>query len=285
MNVEKLMQLFPNIKQVTIEPNDHFTFLMNGQKYAIPFDEVSQDQKNLLDALTDHTPFHTEQENAWQNFLHKQMAQPPQKLEQYRFNVIRIQDGKVNPEEFRQSLQIILNKPITLLWQNNRHVTLLEEIKHNEEPVTFENIIDVMSEDLDVHLRVFVSDIKHHINEAPDYLQWLTSMSHMIWKATGKRIIHQQDSLLELFPSLLSDQDRHYFVESILKETINKSSLLNTIKTVIENQGNITSASKELFMHRNSVQYRVDKFIEETGSDIRQFDQMIRVYLALLLMD
>jgi DNA-binding PucR family transcriptional regulator len=36
-------------------------------------------------------------------------------------------------------------------------------------------------------------------------------------------------------------------------------------------------------MHRNSLQYRIDKFIEKTGIDIKHFKGAVAVYLAILL--
>jgi DNA-binding PucR family transcriptional regulator len=35
-------------------------------------------------------------------------------------------------------------------------------------------------------------------------------------------------------------------------------------------QLNASLTAKRLFIHRNSLQYRIDKFIERTGIDIRQ---------------
>ncbi|WP_421384047.1 PucR family transcriptional regulator [Bacillus salacetis] len=58
--------------------------------------------------------------------------------------------------------------------------------------------------------------------------------------------------------------------------------LRKTIKTYLENQSNTSQTAKVLFMHRNSVQYRIDKFIERIGIDIKTFQGALTVYLACL---
>lgn len=58
--------------------------------------------------------------------------------------------------------------------------------------------------------------------------------------------------------------------------------LIHTVKAFLENQSNISQTAKKLFMHRNSVQYRIDKFIEKTTIDIKTFQGALLAYLAVL---
>ena len=37
-----------------------------------------------------------------------------------------------------------------------------------------------------------------------------------------------------------------------------------------KNFGNISSAAKQLFMHRNTLQYRIEKFDEQTGFNLKK---------------
>ncbi|WP_227869161.1 helix-turn-helix domain-containing protein [Tetragenococcus halophilus] len=47
-------------------------------------------------------------------------------------------------------------------------------------------------------------------------------------------------------------------------------------------QGNISSAAKELFMHRNTLQYKVDKFQEQTKTNLKKMDDLFLCYLLIL---
>ena len=59
--------------------------------------------------------------------------------------------------------------------------------------------------------------------------------------------------------------------------------MLLTVKALFEHNLNISSASRALFVHRNSLLYRIDKLQNMTGLDIRKFEDA--VMLRLLLSD
>ncbi|MBP2966923.1 helix-turn-helix domain-containing protein, partial [Acinetobacter baumannii] len=53
------------------------------------------------------------------------------------------------------------------------------------------------------------------------------------------------------------------------------------IKTLWLNQGNITSTSKELYIHRNTLQYRLDRFYERFGLSLKDMKNLTLCYLLL----
>jgi DNA-binding PucR family transcriptional regulator len=58
--------------------------------------------------------------------------------------------------------------------------------------------------------------------------------------------------------------------------------LLETIKVYLECNLNVSLAAKKLYMHRNSLQYRIEKFIDRTHLDIKHFTGAVSAYLAIL---
>ena len=71
--------------------------------------------------------------------------------------------------------------------------------------------------------------------------------------------------------------------KKVAKAVKREHDMLKTIKTFFECNLNVSLAAKKLHMHRNSLQYRIDKFIEKTSIDIKQFKGALTVYLAILL--
>ena len=53
------------------------------------------------------------------------------------------------------------------------------------------------------------------------------------------------------------------------------------ISALWKNQGNISSTAKDLFMHRNTLHYRLEKFFEQTGLSLKKMDDLIFCYLLL----
>jgi DNA-binding PucR family transcriptional regulator len=96
---------------------------------------------------------------------------------------------------------------------------------------------------------------------------------------------HQQ-SFVSL-PSLFL----HYFT----KNTFGKSPLIRAyqtqlpldsetieiIQTLWDNHGNLSSAAKALFMHRNTLQYKIEKFEQTTQLNLRTIDDLLFAYLLI----
>lgn len=56
-------------------------------------------------------------------------------------------------------------------------------------------------------------------------------------------------------------------------EIIFDRDVYRTLMTYMQCNLNASQAAKALYVHRNSLQYRIDKFIERTGLDIRHFQE------------
>ena len=58
---------------------------------------------------------------------------------------------------------------------------------------------------------------------------------------------------------------------------------LNTVSKFFENSLNISETSRQLYIHRNTLVYRLDKLQKNTGLDIRIFDDAITFKIALMV--
>ncbi len=61
------------------------------------------------------------------------------------------------------------------------------------------------------------------------------------------------------------------------------SETMNTINTLFEKGLNISEAARELYVHRNTLVYRIEKFEHDSGLDLRDFDDAVRCKIGLLL--
>lgn len=58
---------------------------------------------------------------------------------------------------------------------------------------------------------------------------------------------------------------------------------LMTVKAYIESGNSPSLASLSLYVHRNTVTYRIDRFIQETGIDLKSFPNAVYVYFLISL--
>ena len=58
---------------------------------------------------------------------------------------------------------------------------------------------------------------------------------------------------------------------------------LSTINKFFENSLNVSETSRQLYIHRNTLVYRLDKLQKSTGLDLRVFDDAITFKIALMV--
>ena len=56
-----------------------------------------------------------------------------------------------------------------------------------------------------------------------------------------------------------------------------------TINKFFENDLNVSETSRQLFVHRNTLVYRLEKIYKLTGLDLRKFDQAIVFKVAMMV--
>jgi carbohydrate diacid regulator len=89
------------------------------------------------------------------------------------------------------------------------------------------------------------------------------------------RLIYQlPTTLCEMF---LSEVFKKGSIDSLDKET------LFTIQKFFENNLNVSETSRKLFVHRNTLVYRLEKIKKLTGLDLREFDHAITFKVALMV--
>ena len=58
-----------------------------------------------------------------------------------------------------------------------------------------------------------------------------------------------------------------------------------TINKFFENNLNVSETSRQLFVHRNTLVYRIEKIQKSTGLDLRNFDDALTFKIALMVVN
>ena len=90
----------------------------------------------------------------------------------------------------------------------------------------------------------------------------------------GRLIYQLPTTLCEMF---LSEVFKKNPIEALDQET------LYTINKFFENNLNVSETSRKLFVHRNTLVYRLEKIKKLTGLDLREFDHAIIFKVALMV--
>ena len=174
---------------------------------------------------------------------------------------------------------------------NENDVAIVKEVKSGTDPRDLEklarSISDALNTELYVHALVGIGtaaetirDLARSFKEAQIALEvgkvFDTEKTIIGYDNLGiARLIYQlPTTLCEMF---LREVFRRGSIESLDPET------LFTIQKFFENNLNVSETSRKLFVHRNTLVYRLEKIKKITGLDLRSFDDAIVFKVALMV--
>ncbi len=90
---------------------------------------------------------------------------------------------------------------------------------------------------------------------------------------------------LERLLNAIPESNRSKYLELSLKraDLFVEAEMLATLETFFSLDCNVSETAKKLYIHRNTLLYRLDKLKQETGLDVRQFRDAVLVKIILLL--
>ena len=174
---------------------------------------------------------------------------------------------------------------------NEVEIALVKEIKPDTESRDLEklasSISDTLSSEFYTHCVVGIGttvtgikDLARSFKEAQSALEvakvFDTDRTIVSYDNLGiARLIYQlPTTLCEMF---LKEVFKRGSIESLDQET------LFTIQRFFENNLNVSETSRNLFVHRNTLVYRLEKIKKLTGLDLREFEDAIVFKVALMV--
>ncbi|MCC3355402.1 PucR family transcriptional regulator [Bacillus sp. REN16] len=259
--------------------------------FGIKKDHLSEKETSLLSSL--FTPYGThlndmtDTQAFWYNllFLQQGSLSPDQfSFSECRFIQFYADQPITDRLEFQEAIQALLPRDTIFLWESDSSGVLIETINEEmAEDVFYDEITVTLTSDFYTDMRLFIGQT-HPLSEN------LGSLFHTEreWFQKGIHFLHKQKvyQLHDILPILLLE-DMNADFRNQLKNVIPVElqadrELLETLKVYFESDLNVSNAAKRLYMHRNSLQYRIEKFIEKSGIDIKHFHGAVTTYLAIL---
>ena len=174
---------------------------------------------------------------------------------------------------------------------NETDVAVIKQITHNTTTNDLErmahNIAENLKNELFVKTVIGIGTVAEHLrNLADSYKEAQTAIDVGKVFDTEKTIINYENlgigRLIYQLPTTLCEI---YLTEVFKKNSIDSldQETLFTINKFFENNLNVSETSRKLFVHRNTLVYRLEKIKKLTGLDLRQFDHAIVFKVALMV--
>lgn len=256
-----------------------YTVAEGNQFVHIPKEQVTEREKALLQYFLGSEE-EKQTPNAWLQFFNGQADLPTHEGD---LHLIVLQHSKALPEAMLSLLRELLPHLVSISALSVSQTLLVlavgDKVHAND---TVVSLLPTLESDFEVRLKLFIgnawsglsssdlstvlrleyalfNDYRHHNQYGA-----ITSFAQMLLRAIAK----QKDI------TLLAQQLR------ALMGRLKDSDAL--VLALWQEQGNLAQTAQRLFIHRNSLQYRLDKYYQATGLNLKELDDLTLAYLVLL---
>ena len=170
-------------------------------------------------------------------------------------------------------------------------IVLVKDVKPGSENKDFEkiatNIADTLSAEFYTQVAIGISSVVENIKDlARAYKEAQVALEVGKVFENEKNIISYENlgigRLIYQLPTTLCEM----FLQEVFKrgslESLDRETL-QTIQAFFENNLNVSETSRKLFVHRNTLVYRLYKIRKMTGLDLREFEHAITFKVALMV--
>ena len=204
---------------------------------------------------------------------------------------IRFSDkGDVVPYDILQNMFPDKNKDYVISI-GETDVVLIKEVKPSCESRELEkiahSIADTISAEFFLRVTVGIGTVAENLKELSSSFRE-SQVAIEVGKVfdTKKNIINYENlgigRLIYQLPTTLCEM----FLQEVFKkgslESLDRETLM-TIQAFFENNLNVSETSRKLFVHRNTLVYRLEKIRKLTGLDLREFEHAITFKVALMV--
>lgn len=300
----KLLALFPNAilhQQMPSQPSANFYFFFdqyNKNWLSIPKSDISERELELLKTLYEiYEPLPSDksinmlnQETLWRNFLFFQ-GKPPEGTSDSYLRAIQFQlnGSEIDKMEFESALRGFFSEKDLIIWEKENAGVIIEKKQKRSMSLTEKelvSLINTMESDFFVRISIYNGKQYPFTQEFPEIFQEEREFFAFALDKFGKGMVF---SFERVFPVYVACQLPQKLIDKINKEFFDvyqeDHEIFSTVKAFLENNLNASSTAKKLYIHRNTLQYRLDKFSEKTGIQLKDFHSAFTVFLACLVFD
>jgi DNA-binding PucR family transcriptional regulator len=296
--INKILSFFPY--SVTLEnapspPSPEFYWFKEANDkprwVGIPKDHISESQldlmKNLLQfvEMDNHISL-TGPAHSWNEFLFHGGALPSAASDEVRFIQFRLKAKDMESDEIHAALNVFFpDHPI--IWVEDSYGIIIEEKKEvRESAEELYSIASTFESDFYTKITFYIGKFQKVSMRLHNYFEKEKQVFSELISLSTRDIVYTFE---KAFPLLLATHLPDFLKEilevSILEAFGGDKELKATIKVFLESNSNASLSAKKLYVHRNTLQYRLDKFMEKTSVNLKDFDAAVVVYLASLYED
>ncbi|MDM8533271.1 helix-turn-helix domain-containing protein [Clostridiaceae bacterium HSG29] len=204
----------------------------------------------------------------------------------YRLIIAKVENSEIKNAKYIIDNIFIFDKNIILDSESIAIIT-------SKPDVEIENLCNMLfiefSTDISKNIKLLVGSKVDELYDINSSLKDIYNILKLIEKFNIVKDIYFYEDFL--IPLLIGSTRKDLLIQ--LNDENNKKydkifknkDLIYTAKNFFKNNLNITETSEKIFVHRNTLIYRINKIKEISGFDLKLFEDAMRFYIILLIKD
>lgn len=202
--------------------------------------------------------------------------------------------SKTNIAAIRFNLENTVNRfsdKYNIFLQDERLILVLSKFSDRDIKTCIHNIVEYYKKNgQGYELYIGIGQNTEGLSALAKSYKQASSALHMAVKSNQTVVFYEQ---LGIYKILLSTEDQSVLGD-IYKDILGKladydtakhTDYMDTLKAYLENDASVQAVAKLFYVHRNTVNYKLNKIKEITGYDLVSVDDRLKIMLAFMIRD
>lgn len=279
MDIQQLLTIYPQATVQTAPPSDQQTFYiaLGDGKYLCLAPGTFSDRERALLTLLKPAPTPTVTDH-WSAFLLGTSLHAPQ-TQAHQFQLIhfrvRFTDATPNHSQWLTALGDLFEDRVHAAFTTNNqgYFLLTTPVSLRTQP-DLAALLTLLDDDFSTNTRIFLGSRQSTVADLPTAYQF----EQQLFAQNQQTTVMTLSSGLMLY---LAAQHRQT-LSGLATKTLMAPDNRALITALYQTQGNVKQAAERLFLHRNTLLYRIEKFERASGLDLKNMDDLVCSYLLTL---
>lgn len=227
--------------------------------------------------------------DSWEAYLKRVGTGRPKDLEAFsyfQFLHIEGKDIASSQQDIHTIVDSYFQQSFTILEISSRQVLV---ILMSREPFEYSGfhpieLAEIMTSDLLTDMKLYVGRYLHHTESLVDMYEFETHLFSAYQRLfPSYRGFKMAEHLVFVFPGL-SESFKRRAAAYLFARLEADSETIYTLYHFFLSSMNVSHTAKNLHLHRNTLQYRIDKLTSMTGIDVRYFPNAAAYYYVIKTM-
>ncbi|TCD45756.1 PucR family transcriptional regulator [Streptococcus sp. X16XC17] len=245
--------------------------------------DLTERERFLVSLFREH---HTPQEatNPWQVYLMTGRGEMPQDVTRLQFLHARLwtqADGTTIKEWLEMMAQLLPHQVAHFQLNQRDHIFVLDQGQLLDVKEVLVDTIEAMEFDFGLRMTLFLGQIWARVQDLPRLFQaeldWFDK-----WQSFYQSSTVLTFSQLFLWGQAQASKDFDYLAQTLSAMIMSQDQLDEIILALWKEGAVLTKAAQRLYIHRNTLQYRLDRWHEISGLQLKELTDLSLCYNLIL---